>query len=367
MRAGSLVPFFISSFSVEYSKSILRIRRSSPRGVQIFVSDASRMSSLGLRGNSLNVMAILGVLMPGIMSIGYNAASLGGVLSLRSFERQFPEIDVDNAKDRSYASSIQGTVVAVYAVGGFLGTFSCIWLGDRLGRRWTMMVGSLVQIVGSILSASACTLIQLIVSRVTIGVGTGALLATIPLWQSEISPAKKRGTHVATKGIFSGLGCALALFLEFGMSFMGNSVAWRFPAAFPILLATIVFVFAALLPDSPRWLLRQGRVTEARQVLAMLENTCVNDSIIEEKVKEVHVSLDLAGGKRSLGQIFHMGPQRVFHRALLAAGPLLFLQLTGATVTTFYSKSSHFQTELNVLSNGDFSSNRHLREEPITR
>lgn len=319
------------------------------------------MSSLGVRGNSLNIVAILGVLMPGIMSVGYNAASLGGVLSLRSFEKQFPEIDVDHAKDQSYTSSIQGTVVAVYTIGGFLGTFSCIWLGDKLGRRRTMMVGSFVQIIGCILNATACTLIQLVASRVTIGVGTGVLLATIPLWQSEISPAKKRGTHVASKGIFSGLGCALALFLEFGMSFMGNSVAWRFPSAFPVLLSAVVFVFAALLPDSPRWLLRQGRVSEAREVLAMLENTSVNDEIIEQKVEEVQVSLELAGDKRSLGQIFQMGPQRIFHRAMLAAGPLVFLQLTGATVTTFYSKSSRSQPQPNPLTNRHFNfSNRYL-------
>ncbi|KAJ6107871.1 hypothetical protein N7523_009194 [Penicillium sp. IBT 18751x] len=297
------------------------------------------MSSLGIRGNSLNIVAILGVLMPGIMSVGYNAASLGGVLSLKSFENQFPEIDVDHAKDQSYTSTIQGTVVAAYAVGGFLGTFSCIFLGDKLGRRWTMMTGAAVQILGCILNATASALVQLIISRITIGFGTGALLATIPLWQSEISPAKKRGRHVATKGVFSGLGCALALFLEFGMSFMGSSVAWRFPSAFPVLLSAIVFVFAALLPDSPRWLLRQGRVTEAREVLAILEDTCVDDGIIDEKVKEVQDSLELSGGKRSLGQIFHMGPQKIFHRAMLAVGPLVFLQLTGATVTTFYTTS----------------------------
>jgi len=342
MGRGSLILLlhlfaFCGSITVDHADlSIFASWCADPR------SDASRMSSLGVRGNSLNIVAILGVLMPGIMSVGYNAASLGGMLSLGSFEKQFPEIDVDHAKDQSYTSSIQGTVVAVYAIGGFLGTASCIFLGDKLGRRWTMMVGSFAQIIGCILNATACTLIQLIVSRVTIGVGTGALLATIPLWQSEISPAKKRGTHVVTKGIFSGLGCALALLLEYGMSFMGTSIAWRFPSAFPILLSAIVFVFAALLPDSPRWLIRQGRTTEAREVLAMLENTCVNDEIIEDKVKEVQASLDLAGGKRSLGQIFHMGPQRIFHRAMLAAGPLFFLQLTGATVTTFYSKPASF-------------------------
>ena len=158
--------------------------------------------------------------------------------------------------------------------------------------------------------ASAGSLAQLVTSRVILGVGTGVLLATIPLWQSEISPANKRGAHVGMKGIFSGLGCALALFLDFGMSFTQGNVAWRFPFAFVMLLS-----------------------------IAALEDTSVGDQVVEAKIKDVQKSLDLFEEK-SLGQIFHMGPQRSFHRAMIAALAMLFLQLTGSTVITFYSTYS---------------------------
>jgi MFS family permease len=291
---------------------------------------------LGLRGNSLHVAAILGVLMPGILTIGYNASLLGGVLTLKNFEEQFPEIDIAAADDKPHASTVQGLVVASYTIGGFFGTLSCIWLGDRFGRRRTIMAGSVVQAVGAVLMASAGSLTQLIMSRVILGLGTGVLLATIPLWQSEISPADKRGAHVGMKGIFSGFGCALALFLDFGMSFTQGSVAWRFPFAFVVLLSIAVLVFIYLLPESPRWLVRQGRLCEASEVLSALEDICVDDQAVKAKIKDVQTSLDLFEEK-SLGQIFHMGPQRTFHRASIAALAMLFLQLTGSTVITFYS------------------------------
>jgi MFS family permease len=228
--------------------------------------------------------------------------------------------------------------VAAYAIGGFLGTLSCIWLGDRFGRRRAIMAGSIVQVIGSIFMAAAWSLAHLIISRIILGLGTGVLLATIPLWQSEISPAKKRGAHVGMKGIFSGLGCALALFLEFGMSFTSGSAAWRFPFGFLVLLSLAVFGFIILLPESPRWLIKEGRISEASEVLAALENTCVDDPSVEAKIRDVQLSLELSG-KRSLGQIFHMGPQRTFHRAILAGMVMLFLQLTGSTVTSYYSMS----------------------------
>lgn len=317
---------------------------------------------LGLRGNRLNVAAILGVLMPGIMSVGYNAASLGGALTMANFETEFPDIDIDDATNQSYTSTIQGTVVAVYAVGGFLGTFSCIWLGDILGRRRVIMTASIIQILGAILTASACSLAQLVISRVVIGIGTGALLATIPLWQSEISPAEKRGSHVVTKGIFSGVGCALALFLEYGMSFTKKSVSWRFPSAFPILLSVVVWAFAWFLPESPRWLIRKGRVQEARDILAALENSSVEDLAIESRVMEMQKSLNLAGERISIRQLFQMGPQRTLHRAGLAVAVFLFLQFTGATVTTFYSMCNAPSTCPRVTDKT--TSNIHLPNKP---
>lgn len=226
--------------------------------------------------------------------------------------------------------------MAAYAIGVFFGTLSCIWLGDRLGRRRTIMAGASTQIIGSILMASACFLNLLIASRIILGFGTGVLLATIPLWQSEISPAKKRGAHVGMKGIFSGLGCAMSLFLDFGMSFTRGSVSWRFPFAFVVLLSFAVLVFIIYLPESPRWLIQQGRISEASEVLAIFDDTSVDDEAVKIQVKDVQMSLDQAG-KKSLGQIFHMGPQRTFHRAALALMAMLLMQLTGSTVVTFYS------------------------------
>ncbi|EPS34664.1 hypothetical protein PDE_09628 [Penicillium oxalicum 114-2] len=292
---------------------------------------------LGLRGSRLNAATIICVLMPGILSVGYNAASLGGVLSLRSFEMQFREIDVDEALDKNHASAVQGTVMAVYTIGGFLGTFTCIWLGDLLGRRRIIMWGAIVQIVGAVLNSCAYKLAQLVVCRLVLGLGTGALLGTIPLWLTEISPAVKRGSHVATKGIFGGLGCAIALFLDFGLSLRDGKMAWRLPAAFPIIFSLTVAGFITFLPESPRWLIQRGRIAEARDTLAALEDLALDDRELETRIEDMQASLRRSGNQNTLRQLFSMGPQRTSHRAFLAMTAMTFLQLTGATVTQFYT------------------------------
>jgi MFS family permease len=287
------------------------------------------------------MMALIGVTMPAIMSFGYNQSMLGGVLTLDSFERQFREIDLTDAapEEKPYKSTIQGTVVALYAVGGLFGALSCIGLGDILGRKKVIMLASAIQIVGAILMTTAFEFAQLVVSRLVIGLGTGGVLATVPVWQSELSTTSKRGAHVVTIGPFAGLGATLVLFIDFGMSFAPESEGWRVPFALQMLLSLTVIGFIAILPESPRWLVRQGRVVEAREILAALENVDANDLKVEAEILEVESSLKLAG-EASFKQVFSMGSQRIFHRAMLAATVMILLQLTGVNTVTFYSQSA---------------------------
>lgn len=297
---------------------------------------------LGFQGNRLNLVALLGILMPSIVSVGYNQSLLGGVLTLNAFEKQFPEISVADAapQEKSRTSAIQGTVVAIYAMGGMFGALSCIGLGDLFGRRRVMMSASVTQLIGAVLQTSAFSFVQLIVSRIILGLGSGGLMATTPVWLSEISPAERRGANVSSIGLFAGLGAMIGLFVDFGMSFTAGSVGWRFPASIPVILSLIVLGFACVLPESPRWLIRKGRIDEARMILIALDDKSIGNGKIEKEIKEVQNSLHLAGGG-SLRQIFQMGPQRVIHRAILASMVMAFMQMTGFNAITFYSKHSN--------------------------
>lgn len=292
----------------------------------------------GLRGSRLNHVALIGVVMPAIISMGYNQGLLGGVLTLPWFEAQFPQMDVSNAQlsEKHYKSTLRGTVVALYAVGGFLGAIACIAVGDLLGRRRTLILASVIQMIGAVLMASSFSFAQLVVSRVILGLGTGAQLATAPMWQSEISPATKRGAHVATVGIFASMGLTLGLLVDLGMSYVPNSASWRVPVGLPVIFCIIVIVFTWQMPESPRWLVRQGRVSAAREVLAALRDTEIDSDVVNKEILDVESSLAISG-KATLRQIFQMGHQRIFHRASLATGGLMLLQLTGVNSITFYS------------------------------
>lgn len=101
------------------------------------------------------------------------------------------------------------------------------------------------------------------------------------MWQSEISGAEHRGAFVNAEGIFLDLGIVLALLLDFAFFFVTDStVSWRFPFAIQLVFLLTVIAFIFTLPESPRWLVKKGRLTEASEVLAVLNDLPLDDETI---------------------------------------------------------------------------------------
>ena len=91
------------------------------------------------------------------------------------------------------STSMLSTITALYDVGAVFGATGTAVLGDRLGRKLTLISGCVVPIVGSILMAACFERIQMIFGRVLTGLGFGFITSVTPAYQSEISPAKQRG------------------------------------------------------------------------------------------------------------------------------------------------------------------------------
>ena len=314
------------------------------------------MAYLGLTGSSLSRAAIWLVVCPAFLTYGYNLSVAGGLLTLGPFIDAFPQMDTINttgeqqhynstiqgtyrllAWKEKLADNVQGTVVALFTVGGIFGSLSCIYLGDKLGRRRVIFIAAALTIVGSILMATSFHFAQFIVARVVLGLGTGGYLATVPVWQSEISKPSKRGAHVVTDGIFLGVGASLALWIDFGCYFVQHSsVSWRFPLAFQVLPLLMVMIFITFLPESPRWLVKKGRLEEARQILAALDALDPNAESITEDIRDIQLSLSLCG-TLSWQAMLTMGQQRLLHRTVLAAMGQIFQQLCGINLISMYA------------------------------
>lgn len=93
-------------------------------------------------------------------------------------------------------TSLLGTVTAIYDVGCFFGAVAAMWLGEVLGRKKAILLGTTIMTVGAILQISAYSVAQMIAGRVIAGIGNGINTSTAPVWQSETSSIKWRGKLV---------------------------------------------------------------------------------------------------------------------------------------------------------------------------
>ncbi|KAJ7139454.1 putative MFS sugar transporter [Mycena epipterygia] len=291
----------------------------------------------GLRGTSLNAALIWAVIMPAYLLFGFNNAVAGGLLDLPAWIALFPKIDTvhTTGAQKSHNSQIQGTVVAVYTLGGLLGALSCIFIGDKLGRRHTMMLGALVTTLGAIVQSSAFSLAQLIVGRAVTGIGFGAISVAAPNWQAECSRAGHRGFVVMLEGLFNSAGLATAAWINYGLSHTTGGVSWRFSLAFSCFYSTIIFFSMPFWPESPRWLVKKGRIDEARQVLSALDDVPLDSPEITQEVEEIEISLKETG-KGKFRDIFRNGPARFANRAFIAAAAQCFQQMCGINVLGYY-------------------------------
>ena len=108
---------------------------------------------------------------------------MGAVIGLPSFREEF------NDPDRN----LEGIIAGIYDIGCFVGAIVAFVTADRLGRKGSIVWGSWIMVVGTILQTSATEKIQMIISRLLTGVGNGINTVNVPIWQAESFKSQNRG------------------------------------------------------------------------------------------------------------------------------------------------------------------------------
>ncbi|GIJ92497.1 hypothetical protein Asppvi_001775 [Aspergillus pseudoviridinutans] len=248
-----------------------------------------------LREKSLRVAQLLLTVVPAFITYGYNQAGLGPLATLQSWVHVFPEIDTINTSGKLKAanSTKKGAVIASLQLGALVGALSCISFGDRLGRRKTIFLASIIAIIGQLLQTSSYGIIQFTLGRVILGIGVGQLSATVPVFQAECSSAKHRGQHVVVDGICMTLGFVLCNWIDFGFSKTSGETQWRVPLALSFLFPLTILGTVFLLPESPRWLVLVARRDEAAHSLAAYKGLRVDDEAVQTEIASIESSLEI--------------------------------------------------------------------------
>jgi sugar porter (SP) family MFS transporter len=217
-------------------------------------------------------------------------------------------------------------VVAVVLLGAAAGALSGGRISDWIGRRLTLLLTSIIFILGALICAFAGSLTVLVIGRIIVGLGIG-LSSVVPVYISEISPANARGWQASLYQLAITIGILAAYLVDYAFA---QSEAWRWMlglAAIPGLLLALGMIF---LPETPRWLLERGRVEDARAVLRRIRG----NASVEGEFKEIQQTLTQATER---GKFSDLLTPAVRPALIVGVGLAIFQQVTGINTVIYYA------------------------------
>ena len=237
------------------------------------------------------------------------------------------------------SSFLHGFTISSALIGTVTGALISGRPADRYGRKPILFIIAALYLITAVGSALANNVTFFIIFRFLGGIGVGASSVVAPMYIAEISPAKIRGrmTAMFQFNVISGI---LIAYVSNYLLREAGSEPWRWMLGVAGIPAFLFFVMLFVIPESPRFLIRIGKIAAARIILQKVEIVSVDDEIEEIKVSVAKSET----GKQTLFSRFYIKPLSV---AFLVA---MFNQFSGINAILYYAPRIF---ELSGLTNSD--------------
>ncbi|KAJ5716260.1 hypothetical protein N7493_008171 [Penicillium malachiteum] len=263
---------------------------------------------------------------------GYDQGVFSGVVITQNF------LEIHHLVGSGKTQTLS-TVTAIYDVGCFLGAIVAFTLGERLGRKKSILLGTTIMAIGTALQASSFSLPQIFIGRIVSGIGNGINTACAPIWQSETSQSRWRGRLVTFEMMMNIAGYVAVNWINYGLSFVGGAIAWRLPIALQAIFLIVLWSTVPWLPESPRWLLMHGKEEEAVEVISCLEAKPIEDPFVIAQRNEIEYTIryerENAVRWRDLLKK-NKNDTKTLRRLLLGAGSQFMQQFGGINIMSYY-------------------------------
>ncbi|MCB0688020.1 MAG: sugar porter family MFS transporter, partial [Saprospiraceae bacterium] len=279
----------------------------------------------------LSIVAAIGGLL-----FGYDTAVISGAIG--NLQQKFQLSD--EAMGGAASAAIWGCVVGVIFAGR---------ISDRFGRKKVLISSAILFALSALGSAIPNNISQLVIARFIGGLGVGVASMLSPLYISEIAPAHNRGRLVTLYQLAIVIGINLIYFVNLLIAGMGDDqwnidLGWRYMFGSEIIPSVLFLGLLFLVPESPRWLAKQGRENEAAKILTKINGKQSGEAVLAE------IKQTLKEEKGTLKELFEPGLRMAMIVGIILA---IFSQITGINAIIYYApeifKSVGFGTESALL------------------
>ena len=227
-------------------------------------------------------------------------------------------------------SSIE-LVTTTVLIGAVLGAVVSGRLSDLIGRKRMIIINAVIFTAGAFGCAYAPNITVLTVMRVVIGFAIGITSYVVPMYISEISPARVRGALVTLNQLMITIGILISYIADYLLSNDARPESWRWMFLVGFIPAVVLLAGMFFLPETPRWLIGKGRWEEGKKVLAKVEDADMIDQTMEDLRADIRLSGQQASPIREIFKPWLRAP------LIITIGIFFFQQFSGVNTIIYYS------------------------------
>ncbi|XVF67375.1 hypothetical protein PTKIN_Ptkin10aG0115800 [Pterospermum kingtungense] len=229
-----------------------------------------------------------------------------------------------------------------------IGSYVAGRTSDWIGRRYTILLAGAIFFAGALLMGFATNYAFLMVGRFVTGIGVGYGLMIAPVYTAELSPASSRGFLTSFPEVFINGGILLGYVSNYAFSKLPLHLGWRLMLGVGAVPSVLLAIGVLAMPESPRWLIMQGRLGEAKSVLDKTSDTKEEAELRLSDIKEaagipqdcnddiVQIQKQTHGEGVWRELLLYPTPA-VRHALICAVGIHFFQQATGVDSVVLYS------------------------------
>lgn len=227
-----------------------------------------------------------------------------------------------------------GWITSSLMLGAIFGGALSGQLSDRVGRRRAILLAAAIFALGSIALGVTPhgSLAYMIAMRVFLGLAVGAASALVPAYMAEMAPARLRGRLSGLNQTMIVSGMLLSYVMAWFLQHLPTTWAWRSMLALAAVPAIILFLGVLRLPESPRFLIRAGRLDEARRVLDIIRPA----GDVEGEIAQISAAAEIeerAAGRTTWASLLQ---SRYRYLVIAGVGVAAFQQFQGANAIFYY-------------------------------
>lgn len=186
--------------------------------------------------------------------LGYDIGVMSGAIIFIQKDLKLTDVQTE----------ILAGILSVYSL---LGSFAAGRISDYIGRRYTIVIAGIFFLAGSVFMGLAPNYTLLMIGRFVAGIGVGFGIMIACCYTAELSPASCRGRLTSLSEVFINVGILLGYLSNLAFSKLPLNIGWRLMLGIGIIPSFCIIFGVLVMPESPRWLVLQGRLKDAKKVL----------------------------------------------------------------------------------------------------